>query len=233
MKLFQKLTKVLKKFKLKLIEFLLNGKEVNLTTDDIIIESDNLSVNKDGSVEIRDEGKYSTSNLKVSSDNSSSSIYSNGIIIANTNRENIQCTVTEIMFDNMSASKSAVYGINYMNIANSNNSTDIDADGITTPVLTQTSLENQKKNFEKFKNGLEIIKQVDIYKYNLKSEKDTDKKHIGFVIGDNYKYSKELTSKDNNGADIYSLASCCLQAIREQQEIIENLEKRIKELEEQ
>lgn len=218
---------------MKLIEFLLNGKEVNLTTDDIIIESDNLSVNKDGSVEIRDEGKYSTSNLKVSSDNSSSSIYSNGIIIANTNRENIQCTVTEIMFDNMSASKSAVYGINYMNIANSNNSTDIDADGITTPVLTQTSLENQKKNFEKFKNGLEIIKQVDIYKYNLKSEKDTDKKHIGFVIGDNYKYSKELTSKDNNGADIYSLASCCLQAIQEQQEIIENLEKRIKELEEQ
>ena len=218
---------------MKLIEFLLNGKEVNLTTDDIIIESDNLSVNKDGSVEIRDEGNYSTSNLKVSSDDSSSSIYSNGIIIANTNRENIQCTVTEIMFDNMSASKSAVYGINYMNIANSNNSTDIDADGITTPVLTQTSLENQKKNFEKFKNGLEIIKQVDIYKYNLKSEKDTDKKHIGFVIGDNYKYSKELTSKDNNGADIYSLASCCLQAIKEQQEIIENLEKRIKELEEQ
>lgn len=218
---------------MKLIEFLLNGKEVNLTTDDIIIESDNLSVNKDGSVEIRDEGNYSTSNLKVSSDDSSSSIYSNGIIIANTNRENIQCTVTEIMFDNMSASKSAVYGINYMNIANSNNSTDIDADGITTPVLTQTSLENQKKNFEKFENALEIIKQVDIYKYNLKSEKDTDKKHIGFVIGDNYKYSKELTSKDNNGADIYSLASCCLQAIKEQEEIIENLEKRIKELEEQ
>lgn len=217
---------------MKLIEFLLNGKEVNLTTDDIIIESDNLSVNKDGSVEIRDEGNYSTSNLKVSSDNSSSSIYSNGIIIANTNRENIQCTVTEIMFDNMSASKSAVYGINYMNIANSNNSTDIDADGITTPVLTQTSLENQKKNFEKFKNGLEIIKQVDIYKYNLKSEKDTDKKHIGFVIGDNYKYSKELTSKENDGADIYSLASCCLQAIKEQQKMIENLQNEIKELKE-
>ena len=106
------------------------------------------------------------------------------------------------------------------------------AKGITTPSLTQTSLESQKKNFEKLENALDIIKKVDIYKYNLKSEKDTDKKHIGFVIGDTYNYSKELTSKENDGADIYSLASCCLQAIKEQQEIIENLQNEIKELKE-
>lgn len=126
------------------------------------------------------------------------------------------------------------YGdIKLINNYNDGEETKIHSWGIDTPILTQTSLKSQKKNFEKFENALEIIKQVDIYKYNLKSEKDTDKKHIGFVIGDNYKYSKELTSKDNNGADIYSLASCCLQAIKEQEEIIENLEKRIKELEEQ
>lgn len=123
--------------------------------------------------------------------------------------------------------------IRLINNYNDGEETKIHSWGIDTPTLTQTSLESQKKNFEELENALEIIKKVDIYKYNLKSEKDTDKKHIGFVIGNNYKYSEELTSKDNNGADIYSLASCCLQAIKEQQEIIENLEKRIKELEEQ
>ena len=67
--------------------------------------------------------------------------------------------------------------------------------GIETPTLTQTSLAESKKNFEKLQdNALETIKNIDIYKYNLKSEKDTDKKHIGFVIGDNYNYSKEVTS---------------------------------------
>lgn len=111
-------------------------------------------------------------------------------------------------------------------------STDIKGEGITTPTLVQTSLESQKKNFEKLDNAIEIIKRVDIYKYNLKSEKDTDKKHIGFIIGDNYQYAKELTSKENNGADIYSLASCCLQAIKEQQKTIEDLKNEIKELKE-
>ena len=97
--------------------------------------------------------------------------------------------------------------------------------------LTQTSKKEFKKNFEKLENALDIIKNTDIYKYNLIEENDEDKKHIGFVIGDNFKYRKELTSADNDGVDIYSLASVCLQAIKEQQEIIENLQKRIEKLE--
>ena len=102
--------------------------------------------------------------------------------------------------------------------------------GITTPVLTQTSLESIKKNFEKLENALDIVKKTDIYKYNFKSEEDTSKKHIGFVIGDNYNYAEEITSKENNGADIYSLASVCLQAIKEQQEQIETLQQEINKL---
>ena len=104
--------------------------------------------------------------------------------------------------------------------------------GITTPVLTQTSLEERKKNIEKLNKALDIIKEVDIYKYNLKNEDDDDKKHIGFVIGDNYQYSKEITSKNNDGADIYSMVSVCFKAIQEQQQLIERLENKIKELEE-
>lgn len=108
--------------------------------------------------------------------------------------------------------------------------TTITPDGITTPTVTQTSLEESKKNFEKLDNALSIVKDIDIYKYNLKSEKDDDKKHIGFVIGDKFKYRKEVTSKDNNGVDIYSLASLCLQAIKEQQQEITILKKEINEL---
>lgn len=106
----------------------------------------------------------------------------------------------------------------------------VGGDKIETPILTQTSLAENKKNFEKLENALEIIRQVDIYKYNLKNEKDTDKKHLGFVIGDGYNYSKDLTSNNNDGADIYSLASCCLAGLKEAIQQIENMQKEIEKL---
>lgn len=110
--------------------------------------------------------------------------------------------------------------------------TTVNYNEIRTPKLTQTSLENQKKNFEKMKNNaIDIIKEIDIYKYNLKSEKDTDKKHIGFIIGDNYNYSKEVTSIDNKGVDNYSFTSLCCKAIQELVKRNEELEKRIETLE--
>ena len=91
--------------------------------------------------------------------------------------------------------------------------------------LTQTSLEEAKKNFEKLDNALDLIKGIDIYKYNLKGEDNGDKKHIGFVIGDDYKYRREVTDKQNKGVDLYSFVSLCCKAIQEQQEEIEELRK--------
>ena len=106
--------------------------------------------------------------------------------------------------------------------------TEIDSDGITTPKLTQTSLEELKKNIEKLEEGLEIVKNTDIYKYNLKSEKDTDKKHIGFVIGKDYKYSKEITAVNKEGketgAEIYSMVAVLYKAMQEVAERVEKLE---------
>lgn len=117
-----------------------------------------------------------------------------------------------------------------------NNTTDITPSGITTPTLTQTSLVEQKKNFEKFENALPILNDIDIYKYNLKFEEDGHKKHIGFVIGEDYNYSSEITAIDKDGKEIgvdnYSMTSLCLQAIKELCNKVETLEKRIKEMEE-
>lgn len=102
---------------------------------------------------------------------------------------------------------------------------------IKATTITQSSQEEKKKNFEKYNNALKEIKNIDIYKYNYKNENDGTKKHIGFVIGDNYKYSKEITSNENNSVDIYSFISLCCKAIQEQQEMIEKLQSKIEKLE--
>lgn len=113
--------------------------------------------------------------------------------------------------------------------------TSLQSDGIITPKVTQTSLEKDKKNISKYnKSALNEIKNIDIYTYNLKTELDTDKKHIGFIIGENYNYSKDVVDYDSGqneiGVDNYSFVSLCCKAIQEQQKIIENLQNQINEL---
>lgn len=105
--------------------------------------------------------------------------------------------------------------------------TTIEGGEITCVSVTQTSKEESKKNFEKLENALDIVKNTDIYKYNLKTEKDTDKKHIGFVIGDKFKYREEITSKRNDGVDTYSMISVLWKAVQEQQKEIEELKKKV------
>mgnify|MGYP002525377430 CR=1 FL=1 len=94
--------------------------------------------------------------------------------------------------------------------------------------LHPSSLEEKKKDFEKFESGLDIVKDTDIYKYHFKNESETDKKHIGFVIGENYNYRKELTDLDNKGVDLYSMVSVLWRAVQEQQVEIEKLKKEVK-----
>lgn len=97
--------------------------------------------------------------------------------------------------------------------------------------LTQTSKEEDKKDFKIFNGALEELKNIDIYQYHFKNEHNEDKKHLGFVIGDKYNYSKKVTSKDNDGVDVYGFVSLCCQAIKEQQDQIEILKSKIEKLE--
>ena len=103
-----------------------------------------------------------------------------------------------------------------------------DTGNITCVSLTQTSKEENKKNFEKLTNAKDILNQVDIYKYNFKDEDDNIKKSIGFVIGDDFNYSEEITSTNNDGANIYSMVSVLWQVVKEQQEEIKELKEMIK-----
>ena len=116
-------------------------------------------------------------------------------------------------------------------LTDGSNTTSIIPELIATPQVIQTSLAESKKNFEKLENGLSIIKDTDIYKYNLKSQENGSKKHIGLVIGDEFNYSKEVTSENNDGVDTYSMVAVCFKAIQELNEKIEKLEEKLKESE--
>lgn len=99
------------------------------------------------------------------------------------------------------------------------------------------SRKEMKKNIQKYtEKAIEVVKNTDIYKFNYKTEKDTNKKCVGFIIGEDYKYSKELTSTDENGkeigANLYSMISIAYKAIQEQQEQIEQLQLKDKQKDE-
>ena len=102
---------------------------------------------------------------------------------------------------------------------------------IRIPKVTQTSKESVKKNIVKYsEKALNIVKNSEIYEYNFKSEDDSNKKHIGFVIGDEsgvYKTPEQVISNDREGIDTYSMCSILWKAVQEQQKTIEELTKEI------
>ncbi len=219
---------------------LIAGNTINLTSKNIVIKSDNFNVDKNGNM-----------NCKNASING-------GNIILNANGDQVLKIMKNNQTSYMVYMTDQAIGLNYGNysiemfvgggysdgsiynsilITDAKGKTKISGSEIVTPKLTQTSLAKHKKNFEKLQDALEILKQIDIYKYNLKGEEDS-KKHIGFVIGDKYNYSKEVTSNKNDGVDLYSFVSVCCKAIQEQQEqieqqnnLIQSLVERIEKLE--
>lgn len=113
---------------------------------------------------------------------------------------------------------------------NGNEKMRIDQDGVKYSSISALSLKEFKKDFEKLKSGLSIIKNTDIYKFHLKDQKEEERKHIGFVIGDNYNYSEDILNTDGTGVDLYSMASVAFKAIQEQQEEIELLKQEVNKL---
>lgn len=213
----------------------LEGKTINLTSDDIVIASNNFNVTKNGNITANSANLNNVNingglinitdqeggqNFQIKRYDGSYILYmwSNGITV------NGQYATIAVRGEMAGFGTSDSSGNVHSSMSNS---------GIVTPTVTQTSLEENKKNIEKLEEkAIDIIKNIDIYKYNLKFEEDTNKKHLGFVIGDNYNYSKEVTNNDNTGVDDYSFISLCCKAIQEQQEQIEQLQKRLKKLEE-
>ena len=92
---------------------------------------------------------------------------------------------------------------------------------ITAKKYDNISLASIKKNITKFDNALDIIKNSEIYEYNFKTEEDTDKKHIGFVIGEKYNTPSIVKSNDGKAIESYTMSAIEWRAL---QEIIKRLE---------
>lgn len=217
---------MLSKFKSRPTKLVLNGKNIDLTSDNVILSSSNFNVSSDGDVKI--QGTLENPKFSVTDDTNTILIAPQRVWI----RKGTQ-TVCWLAQDNYGKGSLQMPNDGHADFYGMGTGTFIDSKGITTPQLTQTSQEKNKKNFEKLQdNALNILKTIDIYKYNLKNEKDTDKKHIGFVIGDDFNYSKEVTSLDNQGVDNYSFTSLCCKAIQELSIQVENLKKEIRKIKE-
>ena len=226
----------------------LNGKTINLTSEEIAISSTNFSLDNNGNMTcsnanitngniILKSDSDNTPKLTVQNTNNTSHVDILPGGIRGTSEGNLFFLTNSILtaIRDTTTGRGVLIAGNNLYVESDRNTgsgnSDIHLNGsngeVTCKFLTQTSKEEDKKNFEKFENALETIKNIDIYKYNLKNEKDIDKKHIGFVIGDKFNYSKEVTSNNNDGVDIYSFVSLCCQAIKEHQQKIEELERRL------
>ena len=224
-----------------LIKYLLNGKEINLTSDNININSNNFNVDKNGNMTCNNA---TISNVKVQ--NGSIELSTKGLNVLQVHADN---DISERIYINEQYFGIQLSGykdiISMGNIDKNegiielfgNGVTAVKASGIETPKVTQTSVESIKKNISIYnENALETILNSDIYTYNLKTENDTDKKHIGFVIGEKYKTQKEIINNEGNAIELYSAIGILWKGmqehIQEQQMIIGQLQGKIKEMEE-
>ena len=191
-----------------------------------------------GRLDLTDNGGSSDPSIKITkNDNNHTNLISSNLIQMGGGGRLIYMTTNEEFYEDIVTPIASFNGyFKVMNNGNIQNTGDYQCDGdITCNTLTQTSVEDKKKNIELFKDGLTIIKDTDIYKYHFKTQNDDEKKHIGFIIGENRKYSSEITSVDKSnkeiGVDTYAMVSVCFNAIKELSNKVEQLENKIKEME--
>ena len=230
----------------------LHGKTIGLTSDDIIIQSNNFNVDKygnlsctnanvsgaitsnnasitGGNIYLQDGGSESTSSLKIHRSDGEGDwdtyIMSSGA--------NFYGNSGGVYIDTGKLGSQAYLAV--VGLSN-NDFTNIYNGQISCISVTQRSKESAKKNIKLCnKKALDILKKSEIYEYNFKFENDGDKKHIGFVIpdeGGNYKTPDEVISKDKEGIEQYNMTSILWKAVQEQQQIIDELKNEIKELKE-
>lgn len=217
----------------------LDGKQINLTSDNISISSTNFNVDKNGNMTCKNanvSGTITSSNANITGGKISvKGARSNTDLlrVENSNNSSEFSYMQPIGAGFVSGSSdNAIYimsgNISSIDIYDDDGITNLSGAGINTPKLNQTSLESIKKNITKFaKDATEIINNSDIYEYNLKSDKDTDKKMIGFVIGENYKTPDEVIDKNGQAISLYSAIGILWKAVQELSVRVEQLEKEV------
>lgn len=222
---------------------LIAGNAINLSSKNITIKSDNFNVDKNGNM---DCNNATLNNITVTGNNisykPSNSSYQS-FIVYKPNDTSLSNTISwgDIYVGKGGSGNVHIFGDGTNSgiyVTNSSNETQILPNMVYTPKVIQTSKESKKKNITKYnEKALDIVKDSEIYIYNFKGENDEDKKHIGFVIGDeggNYKTPEQVISNDREGIENYSMTSILWKAfqeyITEKDEQIEQLQKEINKL---
>lgn len=216
-----------------------SAEEILLKGNRVLIESDYFNLAKNGKVEVIDApAESSTTEVDANfivrnvENNRKVQITPNRILLSGGTAKSYMWNTTGWAYIGVSSDNtlgrcrmiSAGADLTFIDCSDGNDTTTIRPTGIETPNVTQTSLEEVKKNISKVEeNALDIVKNAEIYNYNLKSEKDTDKKHYGFVIGEKYRTPDEVIANSGEGIDIYSMCSILWKAVQEQQKQIEEL----------
>ena len=240
----------------------LAGKILNLTSDDITIDSTNFKVDKNGNatmnnakvnggeIVIYDEGDVTTSNIIIYDKNGHvkneifspmykiTSLLNNSSFYANLSSFGLMSSDKEIW---ATLNNDYIYPerlgamIKVSRGTDSANTSTLASNGVWSSNFNNNSLESKKKNID-FDNGcLQEILDTDICSFNWKYEDDTDQKHIGCIIADesgNYKVSQKVLTHDKDAIDLYSMNGMSWKAIQELYDIIKLQEQKIKELEE-
>lgn len=220
---------------------LLAGNTINLTSKNIIINSDALNIGTNGNIIMKDNGEgFSNSQFKIirnNNDNIYLYLTSEQIVMKDETGQRLELGGGSILSEDSEGGSSTMYG-SHLNV--SDGQTGLFSVGpeytyiknLKYMEMSQFSLEKLKKNIEKLKiNVLDVIRNSEIYQYNLKTEKDEDKKHIGFVIGKKYKTPLEVLSKEETGIDIYSMSAIEWKAIQELSQQVQELQNKLKEKE--
>lgn len=201
---------------------LLANNSINLTSKNITISSNNFKVDASGNMTCNNAtmsnatinggtitingGTQSSPNFEIVGNTENVRLYPNGIWIYSGSDGGD----TGIIIERQNGSTPRI------SVGQANNPTVIYQNYIKCQSYQNYSLESIKKNISKYDdNALKTILNSDIYKYNLKTEKDADKKHIGFVIGNNYKTPKEVINNEGNAIDLYSCIGILWKAMQE------------------
>lgn len=214
-----------------------SAEEISLKGNRVIIESTNLELDKDGKLNCKEaniSGTITSNNatitggkVKVKGNRNSTDL----LRVENSNDSSVFSYIQPIGAGFVNGGiDNSIYimagDISNVEIRDNDGITNVRGGGITTPKVTQTSLESIKKNISKFtKSATDIINNSDIYEYNLKSDKDIDKRLIGFVIGDNYKTPDEVIDKGGQAIELYSAIGILWKAVQELSARVEQLEK--------
>lgn len=118
-------------------------------------------------------------------------------------------------------------------VQGTSNSSSMTSNSVNSQAFNNNSLKEMKKNIEIFEpNIVEILENSEIYEFNYNDEQDTDKKHIGFVIGEEYKTPDEVLSNDKKSVDLYSMTSILWKHNKNLEERLKESEKAIKKMQE-